>query len=315
MEADVCPGSPPVADSLYIGGVHCRVHTSPPLVLSPRDAVYDGFGQAPPGSTDLQALDVALSSGPVAPATDVAPVFDAGAWALYRSDNDRVFVLPPRGDPLWCAALEPGLSAARVSVGEAFLTPAAGGRQLCRNPVSYPLDQLLLMYRLASCQGLILHAAGVVVAGQGVVLAGASGAGKSTVARRLLEAGVGDALLSDDRVVIRLVDGKWSVFGTPWSGDAHVACNLTAPLRAVLFLQQGRGADVRPVAPAAALHMLLAVASVNWYDEAPMSMQLRTCETLVSHVPCASLEFGLDAGGDQVLECLARTVDVAAAPA
>ena len=59
------------------------------------------------------------------------------------------------------------------------------------------------MNHLAERGGVIVHAAGAVVQGGALVFLGASGAGKSTLSRMFLEAGLGAALLSDDRVILR----------------------------------------------------------------------------------------------------------------
>ena len=87
------------------------------------------------------------------------------------------------------------------------------------NPVHYPLDQLLLMYTLAQREGALLHAAGVDIQGQGFIFPGKSGAGKSTLSRQLVVQKELE-VLSDDRIVIRKIDGVFQAFGTPWPGDA-----------------------------------------------------------------------------------------------
>ncbi|WP_051927469.1 HPr kinase/phosphorylase [Ruegeria halocynthiae] len=52
----------------------------------------------------------------------------------------------------------------------------------------------------------IIHATCVAVAGQGALIVGRSGAGKSALALQMM--GNGAALVADDRVVLRMVDGR-----------------------------------------------------------------------------------------------------------
>ncbi|HAM50351.1 MAG TPA: hypothetical protein DCP92_06510 [Nitrospiraceae bacterium] len=59
-----------------------------------------------------------------------------------------------------------------------------GGEKVVRNPFVYPLDLLILMYALAWREGIIAHAAGVVMRGRGYVFPGRSGTGKSTLVRQ-----------------------------------------------------------------------------------------------------------------------------------
>jgi HPr kinase/phosphorylase len=59
----------------------------------------------------------------------------------------------------------------------------------------------------------LLHASCVAIDGQGVLLAGAPGAGKSDVALRLIDAG--GELVADDQTALRVENGRLTAFPPP----------------------------------------------------------------------------------------------------
>ena len=79
--------------------------------------------------------------------------------------------------------------------------------------------ELLMINYLARGHGVIIHACGIDNNGIGMLFAGESGAGKSTLAN-LWNQEAGVAVLSDDRTLVRQIDGEWWLFGTPWHGEA-----------------------------------------------------------------------------------------------
>lgn len=199
--------------------------------------------------------------------------------------------------------------------------------QVVSDPVGYPLDQILLMNHLASRSGVIVHAAGLDLQGRGLVFAGASRAGKSTLSRLLARAGLADDLLSDDRIILReaadadaeagrgavadetsAVEGDprrdspaFLAYGTPWPGDARIARNASAPLSALLFLVKASSDRIVPIEPGEALRRLMPVISCPWYDEFRFPDVLDTCGRVVEDVPSYILE---SRGSPEVVELL-----------
>lgn len=161
------------------------------------------------------------------------------------------------------------------------------------NPVSYPLDQVLLMYALTKKQGVILHAAGMKSGGKGFLFAGRSGAGKSTLSRFLsLDKNV--ELLNDDRMVVRKRKGRFRAYGTPWPGELGVVNNRSAPLSGLFFIHQGSTHRIRKIEPSEALERLLPVASIPWYDRTIVPRMLNFCEDLMGSIPAYDLYFKQD---------------------
>lgn len=157
--------------------------------------------------------------------------------------------------------------------------------------MAYPVEQLLFLGALAGRTALVVHAAGIVRGGRAWLFAGPHGAGKSTIAR-LLAPERGTALLSDDRVVVRRVRGRWRAFGTPWSGTVRRATTPAgAPLAGVFLIRHGEESRPEPLAPAPAAARLVPRCLHPYWDRLALEAMLAGCESLATEVPCFDLPF------------------------
>ncbi len=292
---------------LTIGGLRFAVKFASLLEPIEDDATYAPF-LVPGSPADLEAA-VSLRLDPAPEVAGLPVLFDTEeTWTAY-GDGDAV-ILRLRGaggaaSYLWQARLAPasgGDPGYRVTVHcGPQLVEGAGDTLELRNPLHYPLDQLLLMFLLAPQRGVIIHAAGLARAGRGVFLAGRSGAGKTTFMRQC--AGRTDLEgLSDDRVIAREIDGALHLFGTPWAGEGRVATNQRADLAAIAFLHQSDRNELRRVGAAAALQQLVATVSILWFDRTRMEAAMGLCERLVSSVPCYELHFRPEADAADLLD-------------
>lgn len=95
--------------------------------------------------------------------------------------------------------------------------------------------------KLLDYDGILLHASAVAVDGKAYLFSADSGVGKSThtgLWRQVL----GDEkvrILNDDKPALRLEDGVWYAYGTPWSGKYGMNLNVRYPLGGICFLEQG----------------------------------------------------------------------------
>lgn len=89
-------------------------------------------------------------------------------------------------------------------------------------------------------QGLVLHASAIAHQGRAVLFSAASGVGKSTHTRLWQQQfGAEQAvILNDDKPALRLLDGQWWVYGTPFSGNSDENRNERCPLHAIVFLER-----------------------------------------------------------------------------
>ena len=105
---------------------------------------------------------------------------------------------------------------------------------------------------------LLVHGSALCMDGQAVIFSAKSGTGKSTHTRLWREA-FGDRvwMINDDKPMLRLIDGKAYVYGTPWNGKHHLSTNAGAPLAAIVLLERDETNHVEPMSPADAYTMLL----------------------------------------------------------
>jgi hypothetical protein len=181
----------------------------------------------------------------------------------------------------------------QVYCGEPYIVNNHGEKGLI-NPVSYPLDQVLLIYALAEREGAFIHSCAVEINSSGYLFPGRSGAGKSTISRLFTSRGY--EMLSDDRIVVRKIDDAFYTFGTPWAGEAAIAANRRLPLQGIFFIIRGAENRIRKMSPSESAERLLPVTSVPWYDERALSPILSFCEDMVTHIPSYELSFKPDAG-------------------
>ena len=294
---------------LQIAGVHFHIHCD--------EAQF---------STDLawylQPFSDSLCSGPGSPNVEVrlalqgmpevrhlTKIFDAGQlWSAYQQGDERFLSVTyplSQGRPSRLARFDRNVHAVTIYSNE---TPVScgGDRVEVSNPVRDPLDYLLVMYALAGAAGLLIHAAGAGMEGRGVVFAGESGAGKTTLCRQLAEQG-GFELLSDDRIAVRKMDGRFLAFGTPWPGAAGIVRNASLPLVRILFLSHGDRNSLTDLTKQEAVEKLLPVTSIPWFDRQIVPMALSFCEELLSHVPACELQFTPDTRVVSLLQDLLRS--------
>jgi hypothetical protein len=158
-------------------------------------------------------------------------------------------------------------------------------------PLEYPIDELVMMHRLSLGEGVELHALGLADQdGRGYLFLGHSGAGKSTTAR-LWMGKPGVRLLSDDRIIVRKIDGQFWMFGTPWHGDAGVASPARAALSKIFFLQQAPSNELLAMRPAKAAAELFARSFVPHYLDQSLQFTLDFLDELTRNVPCAFFRF------------------------
>jgi hypothetical protein len=292
--------------ALTIAGVDLLVQCDPTSPSS-HEAAYESFllpqGRPYDGHS---VIDISVMAGP-APANVSPIVFDSGGvWTMQVEGAGYRLGFHREGShachTIACADADTTRVRVYVDQDEALVRIQAAspsGRRL--SPVRYPLDQLLLMNHLAKLGGIIIHGAGAVLGGKAIVLAGASGAGKSTISRLFMDAGLGDSILSDDRVVIRTTGGQDALpevtaWGTPWPGDARVARNAMAPLSALLFLVKSEVNELRALPANVAAKRLMPVVTCPWYDPKRLPHVLDACSRVVERTRCYEFCFRPDAG-------------------
>lgn len=288
-----------------IGGVRYRVHGVGGMdgLFEEPGAVGRLFLSAEPPDEHTVDVDIRVFHEK-APDVGETVLFDSGAaWTLRRTDAGLAMIFQPNGQkvPFWTALFQ--ADGLKVDV---FMDPFACPQPF--PPLSHPLDQMILVFALASRNGALFHCTGVNVKGRGLLFAGKSGAGKSTMAR-LFSDRPGVCVLSDERVVIREKGENFWMYGTPWHSDSQAAEAASAPLSALFFLHHSRDNRMEICPKSTALHHLLPLVSIPWYDRERLPALMDLCGRMVATTPCYHLHFRPDHGVIENIMDLADTLE------
>ncbi len=221
-------------------------------------------------------------------------VFDSGGnWRLLRQEEEWVFLLqsPAVGpEPYALARINNDFSR-----GDIYLRPieddiAQNDTLPAINPIEYPLDEVLMLHKLALGKGVILHSCGVDFQGHGLLFCGVSGSGKSTIAN-LWKKEKSVRILSDDRIIVRRVEGRLWMYGTPWHGDAQVCSPKRVPLEKIFFLKHAKDNSLSKLGAIDALSRLMVCAFVTFWHKPGMEFSLSFCAELAENIDCFELSF------------------------
>jgi len=138
---------------------------------------------------------------------------------------------------------------------------------------------------LLDFDALLIHSSAVIMDGKAYLFSADAGTGKSThtaLYRRVF----GDdraRILNDDKPVLRLEDGEFWAYGTPWSGKSDMNLNLRVPIGGICLLKRGEKNTIRKMEPSKVLFALLGQ-TVRPKDPAKMSKLLELMDELLKKV-------------------------------
>ncbi len=143
---------------------------------------------------------------------------------------------------------------------------------------------IMLGIVIAPLGAIAIHSSIVVKEHQGVLCLGESGTGKSTHTRLWRENIEGARLLNDDSPIIRMIDGKCIVYGSPWSGKTNCYVNKCVPVRALLRLSQAPHNKIRRLPALSAIGAILPSCPPAFaYDN---TLQDAICDTVSDIISC-----------------------------
>jgi len=101
--------------------------------------------------------------------------------------------------------------------------------------------------QLLDFDGLMLHSSAVVVDGKAYLFSADSGTGKSThTGLWLKKFGARAFILNDDKPALRLEDGAWYAYGTPWSGKHDISVNTRVPVAGIAMVERAETNSIEP---------------------------------------------------------------------
>ena len=161
---------------------------------------------------------------------------------------------------------------------------------LQRNPsiqtlemAQYVVTGIAFTRGLLEHNGTYLHASAVVLDGKAYLFSADSGTGKSTHTEKWCRL-FGATYLNDDKPALRLVDGVWMAYGTPWSGKHDLSAPIGVPLGGIAFLKRGQENTIRRLAASEAIPEVLKQSLWKLGSE-QMSIHLELVDKLLRQIP------------------------------
>ena len=145
--------------------------------------------------------------------------------------------------------------------------------------------------QLLRFNGMLLHASAVEWNGKAYLFSGPSGMGKSTHTC-LWQQHFGNAaqVFNDDKPALRLIDGRWFAYGTPWCGKNGINQNRKVPLGGICFLKRGEKNRIRRLPSAEAVPLIYGQ-TVYGLRKAENALRLMdNVDALVRKIPIFEME-------------------------
>lgn len=105
--------------------------------------------------------------------------------------------------------------------------------------------------------GFVFHASAIEYEGNAYLFSANSGVGKSTHTSLWKKVFKDVTFINDDKPALRLIDGKFYAFGTPWSGKSTLNSNVKVPLKAICFIERGDKNVIERIPPQQAIPLIL----------------------------------------------------------
>ncbi len=154
---------------------------------------------------------------------------------------------------------------------------------------------------IAPLGAIAIHSSVIVKEHQAVLCLGESGTGKSTHTRLWREYIEDARLLNDDSPIIRMIDGKCIVYGSPWSGKTNCYVNKCVPVRGLLRLSQAPHNKIYRLPALMAIGAILPSCPPAFaYDNALQDHICNTVSEILSCTPAYHLECLPDAAAAEL---------------
>ena len=211
-------------------------------------------------------------------------------WRLLKKGNGYIYEAPLEGNEQLM------LINKSFNVITAHLVPdKEKGRVWDFSDIIYDFLQVLLINYLAQRKsGIFTHAIGVKdIDGRGLLFSGKSGCGKTATAK-LWHKHSKAMVLNDDRVIVRKVNGKFLMYGSPWHGEFadYLTSRIeSAPLERQFFIYHGSENRARQVSKKEAFKLLYPALFPTFWDKECLENVVSLAHEMIESVPCYRLGF------------------------
>lgn len=131
--------------------------------------------------------------------------------------------------------------------------------------------------------GTYLHSSAILLDGKAYLFSADSGVGKSTHTEKWCRL-FGAKYLNDDKPALRLENGVWMAYGTPWSGKHDLSLPECAPIGGIAFVERGSQNAIEPMDMKEAVARIMP--QTMWkLSKEKMMAQLTLTDHLLRNVP------------------------------
>jgi hypothetical protein len=154
------------------------------------------------------------------------------------------------------------------------------------DPMSYPVDGLILYYLTALKGDIFIHGSGVSHKGRGYLFTGRSGRGKTTIAG--IFNGSGSEVVHDDRLVIRQNDRGVFMYNTPvYENEKYRKTGLSS----IYIIDHGKTNESRSLSPSDAVSSVMANCIQHHWDSGLINNLAGSIIQLIDRVKVKRLKF------------------------
>ncbi len=125
----------------------------------------------------------------------------------------------------------------------------------------------LFAQSLRHFNGVVVHSSTIVYNGEAITFTAPSGTGKSTHTGLWKQYYPDTLIINDDMPAIRIIDNKFYAFGTPWSGKTEINENISAPLKAMVFIERSEKCSVEELSPMEAVIRMMREISISPFKQ------------------------------------------------
>ncbi|MFH0726891.1 MAG: hypothetical protein V2B19_11175 [Pseudomonadota bacterium] len=253
-----------------------------------------------------------VSSSHVAGVTETnkKEIYHKDQWRIFKTDESWIYefksIFPI--DPGHCAMGVFSEDHRTVDIYPYDMKPETYQNGLFGALTLFNSDQVLFSKLLCDRNGLIIHSNGFDINGQGILLAGESGVGKSTLSAMLKQQGA--KILCDDRMFVTATQSGCRIHGNWCHGTVPDTSAGSVPLAAVLFLEQFAGNQIEEIHEKKGVtrHLLRALVHPFLPPEG-WDKTFDIIATLVRQVRCYRVKFDLSGNIGGMIGALVESPD------
>lgn len=139
--------------------------------------------------------------------------------------------------------------------------------------------------QLLEYDGLVLHSSAIAYENKAYLFSADSGTGKSTHTSLWTKCFDGAKVINDDKPALRLLNGIFYAYGTPWSGSTPINLNVKIPLQAICFIERAEKNSIERITNNAEIIKLFFPQTLRHVNNDKAEKLMILVEKLITNVP------------------------------